>query len=154
MCIFSFFLKDILFSAGRMRLVKTCAKIVLNSPQSWVHIWSNYVAQHAWSRYWPNLGPDIDSTFWTFGHLLVIFCCSLFAEATMYIVFSAQTSTFLSPPPKNRNNICEHDCTKWKIIFCYVFDLFLARHEEAKNEKNKKNKQKRTRQQDTNKQTI
>ena len=30
---------------------------------SWVKTWSNYVAQHTWTKFWLNLGPSFDSTF-------------------------------------------------------------------------------------------
>ena len=29
---------------------------------SWVKTWSNYVAQHTWTKFWLNLGPGFDST--------------------------------------------------------------------------------------------
>ena len=28
----------------------------------WVKTWSNFVAQHTWTRFWLNLGPGFDST--------------------------------------------------------------------------------------------
>ena len=29
----------------------------------WVKTWSNFVAQHTWTKFWRNLGPSFDSTF-------------------------------------------------------------------------------------------
>ena len=29
----------------------------------WVKTWSNFVAQHTWTKFWLNLGPSFDSTF-------------------------------------------------------------------------------------------
>ena len=58
----------------------------------WVKPWSNYVAQHAWTKFWLNLGPSFHSTFLTFlGHS---FPFSNYAETTISIAFSAPNYVF------------------------------------------------------------
>ena len=58
------FFKNLLLSAGRMSFSKANRK--KKTKITIFKIWSNYVMQHIWTKFWLNLGPSLDSTFLTF----------------------------------------------------------------------------------------
>ena len=95
--LFYYFVKVPLLSAGKSEFEKANKTCVLNWPNSWDDFRSNYVRQHSWTRCWPKLGLDIDSTFWTSVGLLLLFW--FVAETTVLIVVSGKKA-FLSPPQK------------------------------------------------------
>ena len=61
-----FFFKNPLLSAVRMTFFRKTRKKRKTKKKKkhifWVKTWSNFVAQHTWTRFWLNLGPDFDST--------------------------------------------------------------------------------------------
>ena len=67
--------------------VKTWSKNTL----FWVKTWSNYVAQHTWTKFWRNLEPSFDSTFGPF------FLFQNMLKQLCFIIFSAK-SAFLAYP--------------------------------------------------------
>ena len=85
----------------------------------WVKTWSNYVARHAWTKFWRNLGPSFDSTFLTFW---LFFHFQDMLKPLFYSVFSK--TLFFKPTPENRNTICEHNCANW--FFLFVFSCIFA----------------------------
>ena len=116
-----FFFKNLLLSAGRMRISK---KNEENKKTQitlfWVNIWSNYVAQHAWTKSWLNLGSSLDSFFLTFWGPL--FIDKKMLKPLFYSVFSKNLHFWSPPPPpKIRNTIYEHNCANW--CFCCPFFL-------------------------------
>ena len=61
---FVFFSKILFFLQGEWDLKEKRPKQRLKKHTFvWVKTWSNYVAQHAWTKFWLNLGPSFDSTF-------------------------------------------------------------------------------------------
>ena len=63
----------------------------------WVKAWSNYAAQHTWTKFWRNIGPSFDSTFLSFLALVSFFkkCWNHY----FYRAFSKDLH-FLGPPQK------------------------------------------------------
>ena len=83
----------------------------------WVKTWSDYIAQHVWTKFWLNLGPSFDSTFLTF------LAFQKMPKPLFYSVFSK--ICIFKPTPQNRNTICEHNCANWKKTFVgFFFSIF------------------------------
>ena len=127
----------------------------------WVTNWSNYDAQHAWTNFDSTLGRFLTRPFW---HFLAVFGLSKYAEATIFVVFSAKMHC-LNPPQKLRNTICEHNCANWEkccfnqhywfkgFLPCPVFAFSFEVNEKTQ-QKIKKNNKKETRPQDENKKPL
>ena len=86
----------------------------------WVKTWSNYAAQHTWTKFWLNLGPSFDSTFLTlFGLCFPFFLCYF------YSMFSKDLH-FESPPPKKIGTLFVNGTalTEKKMVRFSVFLFF------------------------------
>ena len=58
------FFKNLLLSAWRMRFLRKTSKKKRKKHFFFcVKSWSNFVAQHTWTKFWRNLGPSFDATF-------------------------------------------------------------------------------------------
>ena len=98
----------LLLSAGEWDFQKTIGK--KNNYFFWVKIWSHYVAQHAWTKFWLNFGPNLP----------IFFPKNI--EATIFIVFSAEFA-FSAHPQKIMTIICEHECAN--LFLAFLFFVFL-----------------------------
>ena len=120
-CFSLFVFKNIILSAGRTRFKKKKTK--RQSRQTitifWVKNLSDYVAQHAWTHCWLNLGQIFDSTFFT----CLAFSSFLKICWNPYYMGINKNSIFVAHPPKIRNTICEHNYANWLFV---LFSAFLA----------------------------
>ena len=96
-------------------ILKITSKKWLNNTFFCVKTWSNYVAQHTWTKFWLNLGPR----FWLniFAKFLVLLPVWKNAETTSFIVFSAKRENF-KPTPKNWRTLFVN--TTALTVFCFV----------------------------------
>ena len=81
---------------------------------------SSMFPEHHVTTYWPNFGPDMDSTFWTLcGHV----CRFIFSETTICVVF--QQKCILKPTPEILGkHFFEHNCTNNKTCFGVFLCIF------------------------------
>ena len=116
LCFLCFYFQKYFLSAGRMRFSQKKRKL----PFFWVKTWSNFVAQHTWTKFWLNLGPSFDSTFLAvWGHF------SFYKRCWNHYFYSgfSKNELFKPTPPKLRKTICEHNCANW-FFYCPFFLLF------------------------------
>ena len=100
-------------------------------PFFWVKTWSNYVAQHAWTKFWPILGPSLDSSCLT---LFGLFSFPKYVETTILGAFQ-QTSAFFkpAPPPKkigtlfvNTTALTDKKKKTFSVFFVSAFLFFFC----------------------------
>ena len=121
---FFLFFKNHPLSAGKTKFFK---KKKNKNGQNWPFPesknWPIHVAQHRGANIWLRQGQFLTREISLFGPFLAFSKDML--KPHFYSVFGTNVH-FLSPPPKIRNTISEHNCANWKNVPFFCFFAFWA----------------------------